>query len=585
MTSTPVWFGAPERPLFGVFEVPDGGVARGGVLLCQPFAVETASAKPTLGMLSRRLVEAGFAVLTFDYDGTGDSAGTDDDPRRLDAWRSSVRAAVDFVRAAGCANTAVVALRLGATVVAAELAGGLTVDAAVLWDPCPSGRTFLREQSLIRKLIGRGEILDDGSVEAPGMVFAPETVHDLQGLTLEGGKLADQVLVLTRTSRPLSEPVTRKLDGPAVEWRAVDGQELLVDVEPARVVIPHPTLDTIVAWLASTIGDDRRPVRASGGGTGQVGRTTDGLPIVERPVRLGPNRLFGIETYPEGARSSTPVLFLNAGAIDHVGPARVWVTMARSLAQLGIRSVRFDISGVGLSPMRPGASERSTRTLEGLEDVQNAQRAVSPDDPSDIAVVGLCSGGYLGSEAALSFGVRCLVMINPSFRIGAPPGAGAPTPPSVELHSGEPADASVERQTAEAPRGWLRFVPGRAVLWELVRRAPDPVWKVINKAALAHPPSETLVRLGAAGIDLLVACDDYEEWVLQRGARRTLRRLSAAGTLTVRVVEEMDHTLFCRQPREGTVQLVVGHLADRLAARPAPVPIPPARHPSPMDAR
>lgn len=51
-TSTPVWFGATERPLFGWLEVPEGGTARGGVLLCQPFAVETASAKPTFAVLS-----------------------------------------------------------------------------------------------------------------------------------------------------------------------------------------------------------------------------------------------------------------------------------------------------------------------------------------------------------------------------------------------------------------------------------------------------------------------------------------------------------------------------------------------------
>ncbi|MGH9079807.1 MAG: hypothetical protein ACRDYE_06995, partial [Acidimicrobiales bacterium] len=332
MTSEPVWFGRDERPLFGWFEVPDDGVARGGVVLCQSFAVETASAKPTFGVLSHRLAEAGFAVLTFDYDGTGDSVGDDDDPRRVDAWRSSVRAAIDFVGAAGCSWTAVVALRLGATVAAAELAAGPGVDAAVLWDPCASGRTFLREQSLIRKIIARGEILDDGSVEAPGMVFAPETVEDLKGLFLEGAHLADRMLVLTRSSRSLSEQVTRKLDGPDVEWRAVDGQEQLVDVEPARVIMPHPTLDTIVAWLASTVGDDRQPVRAQTAGPGRVGLTTDGLPIVECPVWLGPNRLFGIEASVEGAGSSTAVLFLNAGAIDHVGPARVWVTMARSLA-------------------------------------------------------------------------------------------------------------------------------------------------------------------------------------------------------------------------------------------------------------
>ena len=39
------------------------------------------------------------------------------------------------------------------------------------------------------------------------------------------------------------------------------------------------------------------------------------------------------------------------------------------------------------------------------------------DDPSDVVLVGLCSGGYHCSEAALSTGAVGVVMINPSFRL------------------------------------------------------------------------------------------------------------------------------------------------------------------------
>ena len=55
VTTTPVWFGDPDRPLFGWFEDPSDGMARAGVVVCPPLAVEGTSSQPTLRFLSTRL--------------------------------------------------------------------------------------------------------------------------------------------------------------------------------------------------------------------------------------------------------------------------------------------------------------------------------------------------------------------------------------------------------------------------------------------------------------------------------------------------------------------------------------------------
>ena len=159
-------------------------------------------------------------------------------------------------------------------------------------------------------------------------------------------------------------------------------------------------------------------------------------------------------------------------------------------------------------------------TLVGIQDVADVQRAVAPDNPSDVVLVGLCSGGYHCSEAALSTGAVGVVMINPSFRL-----LGV----EAELDTKDSTVKDLERKSDEAPRAWVQKIPGRAALWELVRRAPDPLWTVINRLAISHPPAETLKQMRDTGTDVFVPCDDYDAWVLQRGARRQLDRTNRPG--------------------------------------------------------
>ena len=52
-----------------------------------------------------------------------------------------------------------------------------------------------------------------------------------------------------------------------------------------------------------------------------------------------------------GAPDLPTIFFLNAGVIDHVGPAGLWVRLARQWAEAGFRAIRFDLSGNGDSPV------------------------------------------------------------------------------------------------------------------------------------------------------------------------------------------------------------------------------------------
>ena len=58
---------------------------------------EGRAAHRTFRRLAEELAEAGIVALRFDYDGTGDSAGLQDDPDRVAAWLASIEAARQYL--------------------------------------------------------------------------------------------------------------------------------------------------------------------------------------------------------------------------------------------------------------------------------------------------------------------------------------------------------------------------------------------------------------------------------------------------------------------------------------------------------
>src|SRR4051812_48353772 len=95
-------FGPSERRCFGWFHAPLEGMTRNtGVVLCRPLGYEGTCAYETVTRLAEYLAAVGFAVLRFDYHGTGDSTGSDADEGRVEAWLGSVQAAIEEVMLLG----------------------------------------------------------------------------------------------------------------------------------------------------------------------------------------------------------------------------------------------------------------------------------------------------------------------------------------------------------------------------------------------------------------------------------------------------------------------------------------------------
>jgi len=120
-----------------------------------------------------------------------------------------------------------------------------------------------------------------------------------------------------------------------------------------------------------------------------------------------PSAADGTQTAPIGG-----VLLLNAGVIHRVGPSRLYVHLARALAEAGWLSVRLDHSGIGDSPVRrdglsfeQSAIAEVREVMDALEQSRGLRRFL---------LIGLCSGAVTSFDAArVDDRVAAIVMINP----------------------------------------------------------------------------------------------------------------------------------------------------------------------------
>jgi alpha-beta hydrolase superfamily lysophospholipase len=272
-----------------------------------------------------------------------------------------------------------------------------------------------------------------------------------------------------------------------------------------------------------------------------------GLAVVERPVSLGPLGLFGIATEPAKATDGPTVLLLNVANEHHTGPGRLWVEFARNWAAAGHRCVRFDMSGLGDSPVRPGQLEFVPRAPEAFDDVMSVALAVSPDEPGNVVLVGLCSSAYQAIDSALELRPKAVLAVNPVLSFQPPEMlSGLPVDPRRQVAL--PRTGLVEAFHAEGPLAWLR------------RRFPDVGWKIRTLAARRSRPQTWLRRLEHDAVDVLLVCGDREMRPIRQGtSSRTLDHLVSSGRVCY--ISGLDHGLLLADDRE----MVRAILTDRVA--------------------
>lgn len=530
---TQVWFGPESRPLYGWVSRPAGGVARGGAILCPPMGEEGRAAYRTFRRLAEELAAAGIVALRFDYDGTGDSAGLQDDPDRVPSWLASIEAARQYLLDLGAPNVAAVGMRLGATMAATQAAASTPFTSLVCWDPCLSGRNFLREGEALYSFgeDAAGEPPDDGYRHTPGFQYDADTARWLRVLDFAklptDGRLADRLLLFSRTDRPAPEGIAARLqldvdrDGSvAFEQGPATAQDRLLDLPPSACFVPEQALTSIVAWLADGVAAlPEVPVKAPDQEHAVlVASEREGSALVrERSVRLGDVGIYGIVDEPMDEPADTAngprpwVVLVNVAAEHHIGPGRRWVEFGRRWAAMGYRVVRVDQTGIGNSPTRPGQLEDEAFAPEWIDDMREITRDLRADGAT-VGMVGLCSGAYSAFEAAMWEHVDGVFAVNPRLTL-YPAAKGTPVYTSI-------------RRAAMLPNKPF------ADLAERHRILAGGLWRIYREFAVWHAPFLVLWRVVRRGTAVrVVACRDDAQhftevafwrplfWVLRRNPR------------------------------------------------------------------
>lgn len=116
--------------------------------------------------------------------------------------------------------------------------------------------------------------------------------------------------------------------------------------------------------------------------------------LMEEVLQFGDDaRLFGILTLPsepqQHAQKLPVFVFLSSGFMHRVGPRRLYVRLARTLAQIGFSSFRVDLAGRGESPGRPELRNEQALKADYKEIVSVLEARLGP---SQLVLAGLCSG-------------------------------------------------------------------------------------------------------------------------------------------------------------------------------------------------
>ncbi len=609
LAKAPLYFGAAERPLFGFYHPPASSRVRAtGVLLCNPLGDDLIRAHRPFRHLAEELSAAGFPVLRFDFDGTGDSAGDERDPNRVATWRADVgRAAAELRARSGVDRLALVGLRLGATFAALGAADLGGVDALVLWGAYDNGGAFVSEATRAHKMLvmlqptsfSGGPPASDGQ-EALGFLLANQTIADLEAVDLLAlSRLpAKRTLVLDTANVETDSPLCGKLRelGGTVTHRHMPGNKFLI-ISPHQSEIPTAAISAITGWLS-----EECPFAESSAALGSAtdAPNTPKTPPVapdsprtlgslrERPVFFGGGRrLFGILTAPppSAARADLPpIILLNAGTVHRVGSHRLYVPMARKWAALGFHVLRVDLSGIGDSPVHEGSAENLTYPRDGLEDARAAMDFLADTTTSGkFIVAGLCSGGDIAFQLGFKEPrVAGAIMMNPrTFLVND----------LSMVDSYERARWS--QQSVARTDSWKQILTGDVNLTRALKLAAPKVKDIVMKRAMRavtnlmgavrpnDPATEhrretdvpyCLRSMAERGVDTYLFVTEHDPGVdyVDANYGPAMSALSAIPNFHRTDVTGTDHTFTARWAQEQVTAMITEHLTQRfLAARAA----------------
>ena len=590
-----------------------------GVVLCNPYGHEALWTHRGWRALAAELARNQFPALRFDYRGTGDSAGTENEGDAIESWLNSIEDAVCYMRE----NTKVTRIvlcgvRLGGTL-AALMASRIAVEGLIMLAPITSGREYLRELRLIQRRwrnTAAAHIEADAQkpdyVESLGFRLYPETLRHFERIALPQDlqpSVSNVLLLDPQKSRDSSSLLAFYREHEVnVEVDAFDDYISLLS-ETGNCVAPYAAIHRVVSWVKTHLSEktarDFSVAQSTASGLhGDIASSELHVtPILcgdgfcETPVVFDGGRLFGIYCRPASMltdmvhsdttgvdellhtlqidRSSVEtgqyaVLFANTATIHHIGEARMWVTQARLLAQHGIASLRMDIAALGDSGYAQDPINAST--LHGTRSCADVSEGIDwlveagHTRPSS---VGICSGAYLCFRATvMNPRAGGAVLINQSFYTWS---GTERVVPKLFVASTRVYLASIRRVDK-----WKRLLGGQipvaTIAYALARRhlekwggqSIDLLSKLRGQDGHISAVRKEFRLLAQRGVNVSILYGDFDVGLeeAQTIFGRDFDRLRRLPGMRIAIERSLDHALFLYPARDFMMSVIKDHLHD-----------------------
>ncbi|MBX3611481.1 MAG: alpha/beta hydrolase [Hydrogenophaga sp.] len=245
-------------------------------------------------------------------------------------------------------------------------------------------------------------------------------------------------------------------------------------------------------------------------------------------------------------------LLSNSGVIPRSGPHRINVLLARALADMGIASVRFDMSGLGDSQRSNHTRSVTEQWVADTRDVMNAAQAQFGCDR--FFMVGLCSGAIIGHLVALEDPRMRAVLLWDMYAY--------PTLQSrlrkLAFKIGRAGLAGSTRKAAVMALRALRLVP-----------PDDTPEKPKGEMSVSPPKDEFMARvdtLTAQGVELLFAyCGGQPEWFNHRGQFAAMFRGQPwLPRVAFELLETTDHLITSGPAKQAFIDMTTRWVEHRV---------------------
>ncbi|MGF6779637.1 serine aminopeptidase domain-containing protein [Paraburkholderia sp. GAS334] len=542
------------------------------VVLCNPLGHEAMWLHQTIRQLAEKLSERGVTTLRFDYLGTGDSADLDG-LLRPDDWAGEVLQAVAYVKSVtGVERVSLAGFRFGA-LVAALAAERSEIESVAMIAPVVSMRGFMREMSILHQTWLQKAQITAADLHTPadafdllGHRYSAEAMETLGKLDLRQSRHApaSRVLLVHSGQRDGCDALAAHFEACGARVDAAPFEDFLETFQPGwQTELPKTVLKSATDWLAA----DTALLPHAGTLDGDASPSIVTSSAIECPVQFDDGRLFGVLCEPASKgmpRNTTPVLLIaNTAGTHHVGDGRFSVELARQLALLGYASLRMDADGIGDSQGAAVPRSIGSLPLDGIAaDLSRAADWLAGHGYRDVAVFGICAGGYAALRAAQSNPtIRALILVNP---VGFLFPDGCSMRAAANLQSGSPRAhlRSMVRagKWAQVMRGQVRLAPVLRTMWRHARahaRALIAAWtnEAFDTATQSYHVRQAIRRLDASGVHIrmLFSPRDHslDELHLHFGVSgHRLRKLARVRALVFR---NMDHEVLDRVARDHVI--------------------------------